>query len=86
MPLKKGHSKEIISNNIKEMVRNGHSQAQAIAASLHNADKYNMGGSITDNDHIFMNDDMGPGEQTPKSGAGNNKFANLKKKLSSYKK
>lgn len=37
MPLKSGKSKEVISQNIKEMVKAGHPQNQAVAASLHNA-------------------------------------------------
>jgi hypothetical protein len=34
MPLKKGHSAEIVSHNIKEMVKAGHPQKQAIAAAM----------------------------------------------------
>jgi hypothetical protein len=37
MPLKKGSSKEIISENIREMIKAGHPQKQAIAAALHMA-------------------------------------------------
>lgn len=44
MPLRPGKSREIVSSNIKEMVASGHPQAQAVAASLHNADKYSEGG------------------------------------------
>lgn len=40
MPLKKGFSQEIISKNISEMIKSGHSQKQAVAASLHNADRF----------------------------------------------
>ncbi len=40
MPLKKGYSQEVISHNIKEMVKAGHPQRQAIAASLANARKH----------------------------------------------
>lgn len=39
MPLKKGSSKEIVSSNIREMIKSGHSQKQAVAASLAEARK-----------------------------------------------
>ena len=37
MPLKKGKSKKVISENISEMMHSGHKQSQAIAASLSEA-------------------------------------------------
>jgi len=39
MPLKKGKSKRVISENISEMIKSGHPRDQAIAASLSNARK-----------------------------------------------
>lgn len=40
MPLKAGNSRATIATNIREMQAAGHPHAQAVAASLHNADKY----------------------------------------------
>lgn len=39
MPLRKGKSRKVVSQNIREMVQAGHPQAQAVAAALHNADQ-----------------------------------------------
>ena len=39
MPLKPGSSDKVIGSNIKDMESAGHSKAQSIAASLHNAGK-----------------------------------------------
>jgi hypothetical protein len=39
MPLKKGKSKKVVSQNIKEMMHSGYPQKQAIAASLSSARK-----------------------------------------------
>ncbi len=39
MPLIKGKSKKVVSENISEMVHAGHPQKQAIAASLNQARK-----------------------------------------------
>lgn len=39
MPLKKGHSKAVISENISELVHSGRKQSQAVAISLKEARK-----------------------------------------------
>ena len=39
MPLRKGQSKAVISGNIREMVKAGYPQSQAVAAALHTANK-----------------------------------------------
>ena len=39
MPLKKGSSKKVVSENIREMMHSGHPQKQAIAAAMRNAGK-----------------------------------------------
>ena len=39
MPLKKGKSKKVISENISEMMRSGHKQNVAIAAAMKKSSK-----------------------------------------------
>jgi hypothetical protein len=53
MPLKKGHSQEVASSNIKELVRSGHEPKQAVAIALAEKRKYKKmaeGGIIEDED------------------------------------
>lgn len=46
MPLHKGSSEKVIGENIREMQNAGHPHNQAVAAALHNADKYKLGGVV----------------------------------------
>jgi hypothetical protein len=43
MPLKSGKSSKVVSSNIREMIKAGHPQKQAVAASLSKAGKSNKG-------------------------------------------
>ena len=42
MPLRKGKSKKVISENIEEMMHSGHPQDQAVAAAMNSAGKPKM--------------------------------------------
>jgi len=49
MPLKEGSSRETVSENISEMMKSGHPQEQAVAASLKKAGLSNQdAGNIPD--------------------------------------
>ena len=43
MPLKKSASKKAVSENIREMMKSGHPQKQAVAAALDNQRKVRAG-------------------------------------------
>ena len=67
MPLKPGSSKAVVGENIREMVKAGHPQKQAVAAALHNAGtKQTYGHSPAQNTQAF--DDRALGETPPKIG------------------
>ena len=40
MPLRKGKSKEVVSANIRELIKSGHPQKQAVAIALSSARKH----------------------------------------------
>jgi len=51
MPLKKGKSKKVISENIREMKASGHNQQQAVAASLETARRSGKKKKSSDESH-----------------------------------
>lgn len=59
MPLIKSGSKNAISSNIREMVRAGHPQKQAVAAAMSNARKYAAGGATND-DPLWLQSGLTP--------------------------
>lgn len=52
MPLKKGKSRNVISQNIKEMMESGYPQRQAVAASLETARRSRAGGGEAMKTHV----------------------------------
>lgn len=53
MPLEPGHSRDVISGNVAEMIRHGHPKDQAVAAALRTARKTRaFGGSTTVKLHV----------------------------------
>lgn len=52
MPLKKGASRATISSNIREMIKSGHPQNQAVAAALSTARKARATGGAVEKTHV----------------------------------
>lgn len=51
MPLKKGHSREVVSSNVRELVGSGYKPKQAVAIALaHKRKSLAMGGEVDDDD------------------------------------
>ncbi len=65
MPLKKGKSPEVVSANIRELVKSGRPQKQAIAIALAKKRKYSSGGMVEDEEdsHESIEDLMELGDQ-----------------------
>lgn len=60
MPLKKGHSPEVIRQNVREMVAAGHDPKQAVAAALSTARKYKKmwyGGMYSEGGEVSVDED-----------------------------
>lgn len=73
MPLMKGHSPEVVSGNIKELVKSGRKPKQAVAIALSNARKYKKmaeGGMVEDDEEMENphNGDMNVGGDMGEAG------------------
>lgn len=66
MPLKPGSSRAAISDNVRELMRSGRPQRQAVAIALHNARKYAGGGIVDDGQQLMM----AHGGRLPHKGGG----------------
>jgi uncharacterized protein len=58
MPLKSGHSKEVISSNIAELIKAGHSQKQSVAIAYANARKSASDRQETEAEHESHKNDL----------------------------
>lgn len=58
MPLKEGSSQEVISENISEMIKSGHSREQAIAAAMEKAGKSNSEDAEVDIRRIYTTEKL----------------------------
>lgn len=79
MPLKKGSSKKVVSENVREMMDAGHPKEQAVAASMQNArkyankvlKKYSKGGEVPEESPVSRLSKMLPsGDMMDKYGRG----------------
>lgn len=86
MPLKHGVSSQVVSQNIKEMMKAGHKKSQAVAAALsmkRKSQKMAEGGMVEDNDlddehERSLNELMIQGDQPP---VANPEEQDMEKKL-----
>lgn len=86
MPLKMGHSQQVVSGNIKEMMKAGHPRMQAIAAAMsmkRKSKKMAEGGEVTSdtpNPHTYLGVDTSTNQAKSVQSGLNNAFGNSQSK------